>query len=137
MWRTILVYALALSLGATLLEWLQLQYLTRVFTAEFYIGLIGIGFVALGVWVGIQLTPRSAAGPFARNTAAARSLGLSDREWQVLDLLATGQSNKEIARSLGISPNTVKTHVARVYEKLGVSRRVQAVEKARLLALIQ
>ena len=60
----------------------------------------------------------------------------SRREIDVLDRLAAGESNKEIARRLGISPNTVKTHLARVFEKLGVQRRVQAIEQARLLALI-
>jgi DNA-binding CsgD family transcriptional regulator len=75
-------------------------------------------------------------GPFARNEAAIRALGLTPRECEILDLLASGRSNKELARSLGISPNTVKTHVARLYEKLGVDRRIRAVEEARALALI-
>ncbi len=71
-----------------------------------------------------------------RNDAAIRSLGLTTRECEILELLASGQSVKEMARTLGISPNTVKTHVARVYEKLDVQRRVPALEKARSLALI-
>ena len=69
-----------------------------------------------------------------RNEAAIRSLGLTPRECEILALLASGQSNKELARALGISPNTVKTHVARVYEKLEVQKRMQAIEKARWLA---
>lgn len=85
----------------------------------------------------MRLTPRrSAEGPFQRNDAAIRALGLSPREVEILAALATGESNKELARRLGISPNTVKTHVAHVYEKLEVQRRVQAIEKARSLALI-
>lgn len=137
MWRTIFLYALALAIAVALLEWLQYRYLARAFPMEIYIALIAVGFIALGVWVGIRLTPRPPRGAFERNIAAARALGLSDREWEVLELLAAGQSNKEIARSLGISPNTVKTHVARVYEKLEVSRRLQAVEKARSLWLVE
>ena len=93
--------------------------------------------IALGIWAGSRLTPRRArAEPFARNEAAIRSLGLSPREVEVLEALAGGDSNKGMARRLGISPNTVKTHIARVYDKLQVQRRVQAIEKARSLALI-
>ena len=80
------------------------------------------------------IAPSEASSPTA---AAVRSLGLSPRELDILDRLAAGESNKEIARRLGISPNTVKTHIARVYDKLAVQRRVQAVEKARFLALIR
>jgi DNA-binding CsgD family transcriptional regulator len=134
--RTILLYALALGLAVAAIEWLESHYAMRVVSTELYILLLAIGFVALGIWAGRRLTPRPAAGPFARNEAAIRSLGLTPRECEILALLAAGQSNKEMARSLGISPNTVKTHVARVYEKLEVQRRVQAVEKARWLALI-
>ena len=135
--RTIIPYALALAIGAALLQWLEYRYLTRAFSAEIYIALVALGFVSLGVWAGRRLTPAPPpAGVFKRNEAAIRSLGLSRRECEILALLASGQSNKELARTLGISPNTVKTHVARVYGKLEVERRVQAIEKARFLALI-
>jgi DNA-binding CsgD family transcriptional regulator len=70
------------------------------------------------------------------NDAAIRSLGLTPRECEILGRLASGESLKEIARALGISPNTVKTHVAKVYEKLEAPKRIQAVEKARFLGLI-
>ena len=136
MWRTIILYALALALAAAALEWLEYRYVTRRFSTEIYIALIAAGFAGLGVWAGRKLTPAPAAGPFERNHAAIRSLGLTARECEILELLASGQSNKELARTLGISPNTVKTHVARVYEKLEVDRRVHAIEKARWLALI-
>jgi DNA-binding CsgD family transcriptional regulator len=136
MWRTILVYAAALAVAAATLEWLEYRYVTRRFSPEIYIALIAAGFAALGVWAGRKLTPAPPAGPFERNEPAIRSLGLSRRECEILALLASGQSNKELARTLGISPNTVKTHVARIYEKLEVDRRVQAIEKARWLGLI-
>jgi DNA-binding CsgD family transcriptional regulator len=132
----ILLYALGLALAVGALEWLEYRYLTRAFSTEIYIGLIAAGFIALGLWAGHRLTPRLVAGPFERNDAAIRSLGLTARECEILGLLASGESIKEMARTLGISPNTVKTHVARVYEKLEVQKRVQAIEKARLLALI-
>ena len=136
--RVILLYALALGLTATLLAWLEYRYLARAFSFEIYLLLVAGGAVVLGAWLGNRLTPRRASSaPFERNAAAVRSLGLSPRELEILDRLAAGESNKEIARRLGISPNTVKTHVARVYEKLAVQRRVQAVEKARFLALIR
>ena len=64
------------------------------------------------------------------------SLGITQREEQVLALLAAGKSNKEIAQKLGVSPNTVKTQIASLYQKLEVQRRTQAVQKARELALI-
>jgi DNA-binding CsgD family transcriptional regulator len=135
--RVIVLYALALGVLATLLSWLEYRYLARAFSFEIYLALIATGSIVLGAWLARRLTPRRPrAGPFERNEAAIRSLGLSPREVDVLERLAAGESNKEIARRLGISPNTVKTHVARVFEKLAVQRRAHAIEKARLLALI-
>ena len=134
--RTILLYAVALAAAALALQWLEYRYLARTFTTEIYIGLIAAAFIALGIWLGRQLTPRPAGAGFIRNEAAIRSLGLTERECEILELLASGRSNKELARDLGISPNTVKTHIARVYEKLEVQKRVQAIEKARWLSLI-
>ena len=138
MGRTIVSYAVALAAAAALLQWLEYRYLARSLSIELYLLAVAIGFVALGLWAGHRLTaPTRAGGPeFARNEAVVRSLGLSSRECEILELLASGESNKELARRLGISPNTVKTHVARLYEKLEVQKRVQAIEKARLLAII-
>jgi len=136
-WRTILLYAAALAVAAFALDWLEYRYFAHAFSTEIYIAILAVGFVALGVWAGVKLTPRaSAPASFARNEAAIRSLGLSPPAGEILEALASGESNKELARRLGISPNTVKTHLARVYEKLEVQKRVQAIEKARFLALI-
>jgi DNA-binding CsgD family transcriptional regulator len=134
--RTIAIYAAALALAAAVLDWLEYRHAARTFSTEIYIALLAVGFVALGIWVGQRLTPRAAPAEFRRNEEAIRSLGLTPRECEILGQLASGQSNKEMARALSISPNTVKTHIARVYDKLGVERRVQAIEKARWLALI-
>ena len=134
--RTIFLYALALAAAAAALEWLEYRHAARAFSTEIYVVLLAVGFVTLGIWVGRRLTPRPRPAEFARNEEAIRSIGLSPRECEILALLATGQSNKEMARALSISPNTVKTHLARVYGKLEVERRVQAIEKARWLALI-
>lgn len=136
MWRTVLPYALALALAAAAVEWLQYRYAMRLVSTGLYIFALAIGFVALGIWAGVKLTPRARPAAFVRNEAAVRSLGLSPRECEILAQLAAGGSNKEMARALGISPNTVKTHVARVFEKLEVPNRMRAVEKARWLALI-
>ena len=134
--RFVLPYALALAVAAVVLEWLRFRHATGVDSTRIYIAILAIGFVALGIWLGRKLTPQPRPAGFERNEAAIRSLGLTPRECEILDLLASGQSNKELARSLGISPNTVKTHVARVFEKLEVQKRVAAIEKARWLAII-
>ncbi len=136
MTRTILTWALVLAVGVSALEWLQAQYLTHTLSRELYISLIGVAFAVGGVLVGWRLTHRHAPAPFAPNTAALASLGLTGQEVKVLERLAAGQSNKEIARTLGLSPNTVKTHIAHLFEKLAVSRRTQAIGKARDLQLI-
>ena len=135
--RTIILYALLLAFAVAVLNWLEFRYLVRTFSTEMYVALIAAVFIALGVWVGSRLTPRRIRlENFERNDAAIRSLRLSPREVEILDALASGQSYKELARRFGISPNTVKSHIARIYEKLEVQRRVQAIEKARFLALI-
>ncbi len=61
---------------------------------------------------------------------------LSPREIAILDLIGRGRSNKEISRQLGISPETVKTHVKNMFSKLGVGTRAQAVSRAHALGLI-
>ena len=136
MTRTIIIWALVLATAAFALQWLEVQYLVRVFSQEIYIGLIGAAFATGGVWVGWLLTSRDKPGPFARNEAARASLGLTGQEMRVLERLAAGESNKEIARRLGLSPNTVKTHVGNLLAKLGAARRTQAIGKARDLQLI-
>jgi DNA-binding CsgD family transcriptional regulator len=135
--RTIVIWALVLVAGAFALQWLEFQYVARRFSWEVYVGLIGTAFAVGGVWVGWRLSQRSAPGVgFARNAAAQASLGLTGQEMKVLERLAAGQSNKEIARTLGLSPNTVKTHLANLFAKLEVARRTQAIGKARDLQLI-
>lgn len=136
MWRTVLLYALALAAGAFVLQWLQYKFLVRAYSGEIYIALIAAGFAGLGVWAGLRLARRPASATFEKNTAALASLGITLREQEVLGLLAAGKSNKEIALALGVSPNTVKTQVASLYQKLEVQRRTQAIQKARELALI-
>lgn len=134
--RTILLWALVLALGAFALQWLEYRFIVRAFSWQVYVGLIGAAFAAGGVWVGFKLAARARPETFQRNDAALAALGLTGQEVKVLERLAAGRSNKEIARDLGLSPNTVKTHVANLFGKLEVSRRTQAIGKARELALI-
>ncbi len=136
MLKSVALYGLALAAGAFVLQWLQYKYVARAFAPEIYIALIALGFTGLGIWAGIRLTPKTIAGPFERNEAAIKSLGLTEREVKVLELLAAGAANKEIARALDISPNTVKTHIANLFQKLEAQRRTQAIQKARELGLI-
>ena len=135
--KILLVYGIALAAAAFALEWLQYQYFSKTYSVEIYVVLIALAFASLGAWVGHRLTVRKPRGPFEQNIAALRSLGISDRELEVLEALADGQSNKEIGRTLDISPNTVKTHVAKLYAKLQVNGRVRAIEEARSLHLIR
>ena len=134
--RAIFLYATALALIAFILQWMEYQYFTRFFSPELYIFLIGIGFTALGLWLGRSLTSERRSSDFTLNEAALQSLGITKREFAVLEQMAVGHSNKQIAEKLSVSPNTVKTHVAKLYEKLEVNQRVQAVQKAKDLQLI-
>ena len=133
--RPIILYGIALAAAAFLLEWLNYKYVVHRWSTEFYIVCVAVVCVALGIWAGNRLTARPREA-FARNEAAIASLGLSARECEELEMLAAGHANKIIARQLDISPNTVKTHVARVYEKLAVASRTQAVQKARTLDIL-
>jgi DNA-binding CsgD family transcriptional regulator len=130
-----LAYGLALAALAFLLEWLDYKHAVHAWTTEFYICMLAIIFVTVGIWVGHRLTSKPRQ-PYARNEAAIAALGISARECEVLGMLAAGHANKVIARRLDISPNTVKTHVARLYEKLEVASRTQAISKARALDIL-
>ena len=137
MLRTVLVYGLILAAGAVLLQWLEFQYFARTHPVELYLTLIALVFMGVGVWVGAKLFRRPAPAAFEPNTRAQASLGISEREFEVLEHLAAGRSNKEIAGKLNVSPNTVKTHVARLYEKLEVKRRTEAIVRARELGILR
>jgi DNA-binding CsgD family transcriptional regulator len=132
----VLLYAAALAAGTFALQWLDLQRMARLTPQSVYEALLATGFLALGLWIGARVW-RGRAVPFDGNPKALAELGISPREAAVLAELAAGYSNKEIARRLDISPNTVKTHVARVYEKLGATRRTDAVRRARELGLVR
>ncbi len=136
MWKRVAAYGAALAAGALALQWLDYDRLARSRPGEIYTALIAAAFLALGVFLGMRVFAAPKPAPFDGNPKAVASLGISPRELVVLKELATGRSNKEIARRLEVSPNTVKTHLARLYEKLGAERRTDAVNRARELGII-
>lgn len=138
-WPAILLYGGLLAAGVFILQWIEYQQYARTHSEEIRIALLAALFLGVGVWIGAQLfrSPASTDLPADGNPKAQAALGISEREKDVLLLLAEGFSNKEIARKLGVSPNTVKTHVARLFEKLEAGRRTQAVQKARDLGLVR
>ncbi len=137
MLRTTLIYGFVLAAAALGLQWLEYGLLVRTYAFEVYVALIALAFLGLGIWAGARLFRPPAVGPFEPNTRAQESLGISQRELEVLVLLAAGRSNKEIAGRLGVSPNTVKTHVASVFDKLSVNRRTEAILRAREIGVIE
>lgn len=135
-WPQVAGYGVLLALGTLALQWLDYLRFARTHWSDIYIFLIAAAFLVLGVVTGIRLAaPRPA--PFDGNPQAVAALGISPRELAVLQALAAGQSNKEIARTLGVSPNTIKTHVARLYAKLEASRRTDAIARARDLGILR
>lgn len=134
--RHILIYGLVLATAALMLDWLEYRHVMRLHSTEFYVVAVALIFAVIGLWMGNRLTPTVIRTRFVRNDAAIAALGLSAREVDVLLELANGHSNKMIARRLAISPNTVKTHVARLYEKLEVASRTQAIGRARTLEIL-
>jgi DNA-binding CsgD family transcriptional regulator len=131
LWKQIAGYGAFLAVGTLMLQWFDYYRLARSWPGEIYIGLIAAAFLALGVFIGMRVFAGPKPAPFDGNPKALASLGVSPRELIVLQELAAGRSNKEIARRLDVSPNTVKTHLARLYEKLGARRRTDALKRAR------
>ncbi len=136
MWKRAAYYGLFLAAGTLALQWLDYQQLARAHSNDIYVLLVALAFLALGIFVGVRAFRATPSQPFDGNPKAQASLGLSARELTVLHELAAGRSNKEIAALLDVSPNTVKTHVARLFEKLDAKRRTEAIRKARELGIV-
>ncbi|MBK8290484.1 MAG: DNA-binding response regulator [Flammeovirgaceae bacterium] len=137
--RTIFLYSLALAALVFLLKFLEYRFIIRDLSLEFYFGIVAILFTALGIWAGLKLTRKKIilAGPeFILNESKLQKLGISKRELEVLELISSGLSNQQIADKLFVSPNTIKTHSSNLFIKLEVSRRTQAVQRAKELKLI-
>jgi len=137
--RIVILYGLALAVLVFLLKYLEYRLIVHDLSIEFYIGLVALFFTGLGIWAGLKLTRKQIVivGPdFFLNEAELNRLGISRREHDVLELMAKGLSNKEIADKLFVSLNTVKTHSSNLFLKLEVSRRTQAVQRGKELRLI-
>lgn len=154
--KTTIVYGISLAFLLFLLKWLELRFIIFAHSFEIYIGFIAVIFTALGIWLALKLSRRDAFGTkskietvviekevyitrnenFVLNTSLISQLELSKRELEILNLIAQGHSNEEIAAKIFVSVSTVKTHNQNLFVKLDVRRRIQAVEKARRLNLI-
>jgi DNA-binding CsgD family transcriptional regulator len=137
MWKRAAIYGAFLAVGTLALQWLDYLRLARAHSGDIYTFLVSLVFLVLGVFLGMRVIGRSRKpAAFDGNPKALAALGISARELAVLREIAAGHSNKEIARNLNVSPNTVKTHVARLFEKLEAKRRTDAMNKARELGLV-
>jgi len=147
--KATIIYSISLALLLFLLKWLELRFIIFDHSFEIYIGFIALIFTGLGIWLAVKLSkPKietrvvekevyvNRKENFVLNSSLIARLELSKRELEILDLLAKGLSNQEIASTLFISLSTVKSHIQNLFEKLDVKRRIQAVEKARRLNLI-
>lgn len=143
------LYGILLAVLLFVLKWLEMRLLIMQHSFEIYAGAIAVLFTGLGIWLALKLArPQmqtlvvekeiyvTAPANFTFNEDALTQLNMSRRELEVLQLMADGLSNQEIAERLFVSLNTVKTHSARVFEKMEVKRRTQAVEKAKRMSLI-
>jgi DNA-binding CsgD family transcriptional regulator len=150
-----LIYGLTGGLLIVVLKVIEFRFLVVEHSLEIYGGLVALLFAALGIWLGLKLTrkeevvllkevevikevpvPMSAAEPFTINEEQQRQLGITKRELEILELIAQGMSNREIADKLFVSENTVKTHSSRLFDKLSAKRRTQAVQIGKEIGLI-
>jgi len=151
--KTILAYGVLGGLLIALLKIVEYRFLVVDHSLEVYGGIIALLFSVLGIWLGLKLTrprqtvvirevpvrvevPVPSNGPFVPNVARQEELGITRRELEILQLIAAGLSNREIAERLNVSENTVKTHSARVFGKLDARRRTQAVQRGKEVGLI-
>jgi two-component system, NarL family, response regulator LiaR len=149
--KQIVLYGMALAVLLFLLKWLEWRFLLFDHAIELYSGAIALLFTGLGIWLALKLAKpkvstvvieKKVPVPAARGedkaviAAELAKLGLSQRELEVLRLMAEGLSNQEIADRLFVSLNTIKTHCSRIFEKLDARRRTQAIEKAKRLRII-
>lgn len=147
--KELLSYALAMALLMLLLRWLEFRFMILEHQFEIYVGLIAVFFLLFGIWVANKITkPKEKTiivekeirifsnDDFILNETELQERKISKRELEVLTLMAQGLSNNEIAERLFVSLNTVKTHSAKLFEKLEVKRRTQAIEIAKKLQLL-
>lgn len=147
-YKSTILYGVSLAALLFLVKWLELRFIIIDHSLEIYVGSIAIVFTVLGIWLSQKLTkPKKETiiiekevyvetAEFVQDKSQLEKLNLSKREMEVLELIAQGCSNQEIASQLFVSLPTIKTHSSKLFEKLDVNRRTQAVEKAKRLKLI-
>ncbi|HUE80575.1 MAG TPA: LuxR C-terminal-related transcriptional regulator [Pyrinomonadaceae bacterium] len=145
--RQILIYGLLGGVLIVVLKLIEYHFLVKEHSVEIYGALIAIVFAGLGIWLGLALTrkkevvvvqelPAPTTRPFSINNEKLGELRVTKRELEILGLIAEGLSNREIAEKLFVSENTVKTHSSRLFDKLNVKRRTQAIQTGKELGLI-
>ena len=147
-----LLYGLCGGVLIVVLNLIEFRFLVVEHSIEIYGGLIALLFAGVGIWLGLKITRKKeivvlrevpvpmplppSAQPFALNEERLRNLGITKRELEILELIAQGLSNREIAEKLFVSENTVKTHSSRLFDKLSAKRRTQAVQIGKEMGLI-
>ncbi len=142
-----LIYGLCGGLLIVVLKLIEYRFLVVQHSVEIYGGLTALVFAILGIWLGLKLTRKEevvvvkevavlTSQPFALNEERLRELSITRRELEILELIAQGMSNREIAEKLFVSENTVKTHSSRLFDKLSAKRRTQAVQIGKEQGLI-
>jgi two-component system, NarL family, response regulator LiaR len=145
--RHVLIYGLIGGLLIAVLKLTEYRFLVIDHSIEIYGGLTAAIFALLGIWLGLRITGRQErivvkevvgpeGKPFVTNESKREDLGITRRELEILELIAQGMSNREIAEKLFVSENTVKTHSSRVFDKLGARRRTQAVQMGKEFGLL-
>jgi DNA-binding NarL/FixJ family response regulator len=145
--KHILIYGVVGGILIAALKLMEYRFLVIERSIEIYAAIVAAVFAILGIWLGLKLTktkekviirevPVAVGGPFVLNEAKLNELGVTPRELEILDLIAKGLSNREIAEKLFVSENTVKSHSSRLFDKLSARRRTQAVQIAKELGLI-
>jgi NarL family two-component system response regulator LiaR len=145
--KHVLLYGILGGLLIAGLQFIEYRWLVVEYSVEIYGALVASIFAAIGIWLGLRLTKAKetvvvrevlvqAPADFTRDEQQVATLGLTPRELEILERIAEGLSNKEIAERLFVSENTVKTHSSRVFDKLGAHRRTQAVQRGKELRLI-
>lgn len=143
----ILIYGLCGGILIVALRMIEFRFLIVEHSIEIYGGLIAALFAGVGIWLGLKLTRKKevlivkevqvpAPSSFSLNEQRLKDLGITKRELEILELIAQGMSNREIAEKLFVSENTVKTHSSRLLDKLSAKRRTQAVQIAKEMGLI-
>jgi NarL family two-component system response regulator LiaR len=142
--RHVLIFGLVGGLLIATLQYTEYRFVVIEHSIELYGALVAILFATFGIWLGLRITRRRKtivvrevlATPFAPDIARQQSLGITARELEILNLIAGGLSNREIATQLFVSENTVKTHCSRTFDKLGATRRTQAVQRGKEFGLL-